>query len=166
METGLKVDFEIDGRSIAGELSSSGERVSLRLGDRIWEAEVTQPERGLFVLLLGDDVYRCTPDLSTNEVLVNGRRIRVLARDRWQAAGRTSGRATDARAVLSAPMPGKVARILLEEGAAVEEHQAVLVVEAMKMQNEVSSPKAGHVVELRVREGQTVNAGEVLAVIE
>jgi len=162
----LKVDFEIDGRSIAGELSSSGDKVSLRLGDRIWEADVTQPEPGLFVLLLGNDVYRCTPDLASSEVVVNGRRIRVVARDRWQAAGRTSGSATDGRAVLSAPMPGKVVRILVEAGAGIEEHQGVLVVEAMKMQNEVSSPKAGRVVELRVREGQTVNAGEVLAVIE
>jgi biotin carboxyl carrier protein len=63
-------------------------------------------------------------------------------------------------------MHGKVVRILLDEGAEVDAQQGVLVVEAMKMQNEVSSPKAGRVAELRVREGQTVNAGEVLAVID
>ena len=65
-----------------------------------------------------------------------------------------------------APMPGKVVRLLCAAGDQVTAGQGVAVVEAMKMQNEVQSPKAGQVLELRVREGQTVNAGEVLAVIE
>lgn len=166
MEKRLKLDFEIDGHTLSGELSPGDGRVSLRLGATTWEAEVTQPEPGLFVVLLGSAVYRCTADPVLNEVTVNGRRVRVFARDRWQAARNTSGKVTDGRAVLSAPMPGKVVRILMDEGAEVEAQQGVLVVEAMKMQNEVSSPKAGRVAELRVREGQTVNAGEVLAVIE
>ena len=63
-------------------------------------------------------------------------------------------------------MPGKVVRILKAVGDEVESGQGVLVVEAMKMQNEVQSPKHGRVAELRVSEGQTVNAGEVMAVIE
>jgi beta-lactamase regulating signal transducer with metallopeptidase domain/uncharacterized membrane protein YkoI len=76
-----------------------------------------------------------------------------------------TGEVADGRAVLIASTPGKVVRILLQVGDGVEAQQGVLVVEAMKMQNEVSSPKAGRVAEMRVREGQTVNAGEVLAVI-
>jgi biotin carboxyl carrier protein len=63
-------------------------------------------------------------------------------------------------------MPGKVVRLLCAVGDEVAANQGVLVVEAMKMQNEVQSPKAGRVIEIRVREGQTVNAGEVLAVVE
>jgi biotin carboxyl carrier protein len=166
MEKRLKLDFEIDGHTLSGDLSSAGGKVSLRLGATTWEAEVAQPEPGLFVVLLGSDVYRCTADPVLNQVTVNGGQVRVFARDRWQAAGNTAHKAADGRAVLSAPMAGKVVRILLDEGAEVEAQQGVLVVEAMKMQNEVSSPKAGRVAELRVQEGQTVNAGEVLAVIE
>jgi biotin carboxyl carrier protein len=63
-------------------------------------------------------------------------------------------------------MPGKVVRVLVEVGQQVEAGQGVVVVEAMKMQNELKSPKAGTVTELRAKPGSTVNAGDVLAVIE
>ena len=162
----MKVDFEIDGHAFTGELNSDDGRVRLRFGERTWEAEVAQPESGLFVVLLDNNVYRCSPEHASNEVVVNGRRVSVVVRDRWQTAGNASGKAADGRAVLIASMPGKVVRILLQVGAGVEAQQGVLVVEAMKMQNEVSSPKVGRVAEMRVREGQTVNAGDVLAVIE
>ena len=63
-------------------------------------------------------------------------------------------------------MPGKIVRVLVSVGDEVAANQGVLIVEAMKMQNEVLSPKAGKVSEIRVAEGQTVNASETLAVIE
>jgi biotin carboxyl carrier protein len=67
---------------------------------------------------------------------------------------------------LVAPMPGKVIRFLVEEKAVVEAGQGVVVVEAMKMQNEIKSPKQGVVVKLVVAEGAAVNAGDVLAIVE
>ena len=67
---------------------------------------------------------------------------------------------------LVAPMPGKVVRFLVEENAAVEAGQGVVVVEAMKMQNEIKSPKKGIVLKLSVSEGAAVNAGDVLAIVE
>jgi biotin carboxyl carrier protein len=63
-------------------------------------------------------------------------------------------------------MPGKVVRVLLRTGDEVDLGQGVVVVEAMKMQNEIKSPKSGRVVEIRVSEGATVNASQVLAVVE
>ena len=63
-------------------------------------------------------------------------------------------------------MPGKLVRVLAAEGAAIKQGEGVLIVEAMKMQNEMKSPKDGIVKEIRVSEGTTVNAGDVLAVIE
>ena len=63
-------------------------------------------------------------------------------------------------------MPGKVVRIMVEKGASIERGEGVLVVEAMKMQNELKSPKNGIVKNIRVEEGSTVAAGDVLAVIE
>jgi biotin carboxyl carrier protein len=62
-------------------------------------------------------------------------------------------------------MAGKVVRLLVKSGDQVEVGQGLLVVEAMKMQNEIRSPKSGTVEILQVNEGQTVNAGEVLASI-
>jgi len=67
---------------------------------------------------------------------------------------------------LVAPMPGKVVRFLVEENAAVEAGQGVVVVEAMKMQNEIKSPKKGTIQKILVSEGAAVNAGDVLAIVE
>jgi biotin carboxyl carrier protein len=63
-------------------------------------------------------------------------------------------------------MPGKVVRVLVSEGDAVEAGQGLLVVEAMKMQNEIRSPKSGKVEKLLAKEGLAVNAGDVLAWVE
>jgi biotin carboxyl carrier protein len=65
-----------------------------------------------------------------------------------------------------APMPGKVVRILAREGTEVQAGQGIIVVEAMKMQNELKSPKQGVVQKIEVTEGATVNAGDVLVIVE
>jgi biotin carboxyl carrier protein len=67
---------------------------------------------------------------------------------------------------LVAPMPGKVVRILVSEMMEVEAGQGILIVEAMKMQNEIKSPKKGILQKLLAAEGSNVNAGDVLAVVE
>jgi biotin carboxyl carrier protein len=72
----------------------------------------------------------------------------------------------EGRQQVTAPMPGKVVRLLVSEGDAVEAGQGLLVVEAMKMQNEIRSPKAGKVEKLLAKEGLAVNAGDVLAWVE
>ena len=65
-----------------------------------------------------------------------------------------------------APMPGKVIRLLVKQGDVVKAGQGLLVVEAMKMQNEIRSPKSGKIEKLFAIEGQAVNAGEVLLSVE
>src|SRR3954447_19573254 len=67
---------------------------------------------------------------------------------------------------LLAPMPGKVVRVLAAEKSTVEAGQGVIVVEAMKMQNEIKSPKKGTVQKVLAAEGTAVNAGDVLAIVE
>jgi len=67
---------------------------------------------------------------------------------------------------LVAPMPGKVVRVLVQEEAEVEAGQGIIVVEAMKMQNEIKSPKKGVVRKLTASEGANVNSGDVLAIVE
>jgi len=69
-------------------------------------------------------------------------------------------------AEIIAPMPGKVVRVLVESGQEVDTGTGLVVVEAMKMQNEMKSPRAGAVVSIRVAAGDTVEAGTLLAVIE
>ena len=78
---------------------------------------------------------------------------------------RHRGTEAEGRQQIAAPMPGKVVRLLAKAGDAVEAGQGLLVVEAMKMQNEIRSPKSGTVERVLVTEGQAVNAGEVLCVV-
>jgi len=87
--------------------------------------------------------------------------IEVLDRRAWR--GRHSAGEVDGRQQITAPMPGKIVRVLVQEGEQVEVGQGLLVVEAMKMQNEIRSPKNGKVERVHVKEGQTVNSGEILA---
>jgi biotin carboxyl carrier protein len=82
----------------------------------------------------------------------------------WQ--GRRHGALeAEGRQQVVAPMPGKVVRLLVRAGDKVEAGQGLFVVEAMKMQNEIRSPKGGVIERLHVNEGQPVNAGEVLCIV-
>jgi biotin carboxyl carrier protein len=76
-----------------------------------------------------------------------------------------SGVEAEGRQQILAPMPGKVIRLLVKAGDEVEAGQGLVVVEAMKMQNEIRSPKKGKVERLQAQEGQAVNAGDVLCVV-
>jgi biotin carboxyl carrier protein len=78
---------------------------------------------------------------------------------------RHGGVEAEGRQQVVAPMPGKVVRVLVKEGEQVEARQGLFVVEAMKMQNEIRSPKGGTVERVLVTADQAVNAGEVLCVI-
>ena len=80
--------------------------------------------------------------------------------------GETGGAAKTGVQKVKAPMPGRVVRILVKVGDEIELRQGVCVVEAMKMENELGAPKAGRVKEISVTEGQSVEAGRVLIVIE
>jgi len=82
-------------------------------------------------------------------------------------SGRRHGHVeAEGRQPIVAPMPGKVVRLLVKAGEQVETGQGLLVVEAMKMQNEIRSPKSGTVERVLAKEGQAVTAGEVLAWVE
>jgi biotin carboxyl carrier protein len=81
-------------------------------------------------------------------------------------AGRGPGVVTSGDGRITAPMPGRVVRVLVRPGDQVEVRQGLVVVEAMKMENELTSPRAGRVAEVHVVEGVSVEAGRLLAVIE
>ena len=97
-------------------------------------------------------------DGRTVPVVVNGRRTGRAAAD--------TGAGAHGEQRVTAPMPGRVVRVLVAPGDAVEARQPVIVVEAMKMENELRSPKAGVVKDVTVAAGSSVEAGRVLVVIE
>ena len=112
------------------------------------------------------DVARDGDDLI---VATRGGAIRVTLVDTARAAHRRrAGRAEQAAgpAEIKAMMPGRIVNVLVKPGDGVTLQQGLVVVEAMKMENELKSPKAGKVTEIRVAPGQTVEKGEVLIIIE
>ena len=102
---------------------------------------------------------------ASREIIVNGRTLAVDVRDPRKLRGRSSASGSG-RQTIAAPMPGRVIRILVEAGQEVEAGQGLIVVEAMKMQNEMKSPKSGKVLEVKTSEGSAVSAGDALLVIE
>jgi biotin carboxyl carrier protein len=103
---------------------------------------------------------------SLNEIVVNGRAFAVEVFDPREMRARKSAGAGEGRQNIIAMMPGKVVRVLAARGDEVEAGQGLIVVEAMKMQNEMKSPKSGRVVEVKTQADATVAAGEILMVIE
>ena len=101
------------------------------------------------------------------EVYIAGEVVRTIvdtSHGQFSVVG-DHGRAADGEQAVTAPMPGKVVRVLVQPGELVEVRQAVIVIEAMKMENELRSLRAGRVKEISVEVGMLVEAGRVLVVI-
>jgi len=129
------------------------------------EFVVTPTGQGTFSVLLKGRSYRVVLG-SHDEVLVNGRVLAIEVFDPRDLRAGSGARLNQGRQEVAAPMPGKIVRVLVNPGENVEEGQGLVVVEAMKMQNEMKSPKAGRVAEVRTSADGTVAAGDVLVVIE
>jgi biotin carboxyl carrier protein len=124
---------------------------------------------GVLSLLVAGRQYRCVLDRDHegDAVVVAGRRFAFSVADpRSLAAQNGSASGMDGPRAIRAPMPGRVVRVLVAVGDLVEEQQGLLVIEAMKMQNELKSPKQGRVIRLTAADGATVAAGDALVVIE
>ena len=164
----MRYEVEIHGRQVTIELEQRNGRVQARLGPRDYDLEVVSPEEGVYTFLAGDRVYEArvwAPEPNSLNVTIGGHLFSTSIIDRKHRRS-TIEHGIEGRQNLVAPMPGKVVRVLLAAGDEVTMGQGVVVVEAMKMQNEIKSPKTGRVIEVRVIEGATVNANQVLAVVE
>jgi biotin carboxyl carrier protein len=122
---------------------------------------------GVMSMLIGGDSYEIVANLSQQQIAIGGVRYSVEVRDprSWRTRRARAGAQDGAKKII-APMPGKVVRVVAPAGTEVEQGAGVVVIEAMKMQNELKSPKKGTVAKVLVGEGAAVNAGDVLAVIE
>ena len=140
----------LDGQRVAADVAEiDAHTLSILLNGESHELRVTPLPGGALKLQTG--LHECTAEV------IDPRAWRGARRGGAEAAGRQE---------IVAPMPGKVIRVLVGDGEKVEAGQGVLVVEAMKMQNEIRSAKSGKVGRVLVAEGQAVNAGEVLAWVE
>ncbi len=162
----------IDGKESEIDIAVEGSSVKASIDGRHYELMIGSHDDGRALLFCGERVFDCQilKEQSRSEryeVHVGRQTIDLILSDpKVLSAAHTSSSLSEGVVQIVAPMPGKVVKVLIENGAQVEADQGILVVEAMKMQNELRSPKDGIVITLNVSEGATVNAGDVLAIIE
>lgn len=130
----------------------------------IAEGDLLEVEPGVFSVLLESRVFEARKDGET--LWLNGRRVQADVEDPREFRGTAAGNTAGGIAVLRSTMPGKVVRLLVAPGDHVEAGAGILIIEAMKMQNEVKSPRSGTVTQFKVTADQLVAAGAELAYIE
>lgn len=156
------LDFQLEGNSVRAALGWNGDDVTQH------KLQCLEVEPGVYSLIDNDRSYeaRVLRFAKGWVVEIAGRRFQVDVQDPREAGVRRKNAGAEGRQEITSPMPGKVVRVLVEEGATVEEGQGLIVVEAMKMQNEMKAPRNGKVVVLAARAGASVTAGEVLVTLE
>lgn len=163
----MKLEIEIGGRTRAVEYTPGEDSAVVDGVPAEIEARMLRP--GVLSLIVDGRAWRVVLEEDANEpaIHVAGERIPYRVDDpRSLKARRARAGGVDGPKTIKASMPGRVVRVMAARGDMVAAHQGVVVIEAMKMQNELKSPKDGKVAELRVAPGDTVSAGDVLAVIE
>jgi biotin carboxyl carrier protein len=159
------VTFERDARDDS--------RLIAFVDDQRYDINAREIAPGVQLLFHNQRVYQCRIDKSSSTnasvVIYVGNEpyiLNIADPKRIRAGQRGKADAGEGAAQIFAPMPGKIVRVLIASGASVEAGDGLIVVEAMKMQNEMKSPRAGIVTAVNVETGATVNAGDLLAVIE
>ncbi|MCC6587566.1 MAG: biotin/lipoyl-binding protein [Bryobacterales bacterium] len=169
----MKLLVRVDEQQGQLEIEQEGGRWRFRLEREGLEtvngdASVVEVEPGIYSVLWNGASFEAKIlwESSKGVVDVGPEHFVVEASDPREVDTTRHGSAAGSRHEVVSPMPGKVVRVLVEEGQEVTVGQGIVVVEAMKMQNEMQSAKAGRVTSVRVKAGEAVAGGEVLAVIE
>ena len=131
--------------------------------------DVHQVQASVWSVLYGNDAFSVDVQgrEDEREVLILGDCYKfTLMNEQRKALMRAGGKGAAGKALVTAPMPGKVVKLLVKEGQEVQTDEGVIVVEAMKMENELKSATAGKVREIYVREGEIVESGAKLILVE
>lgn len=165
----MTYEVTIDGKAHRLDLERSDGTWQCKLDGREIKLDAVLARRDVLSILVDGKAYEVKRERSATDMHLWVGPVRYSAeiRDPRSLRGR-KGAGGDEQGVkkLVAAMPGKVVRILTPEKSEVEAGQGILVVEAMKMQNEMKSPKKGVVQRIMAAEGAAVNAGDVLAIVE
>ena len=164
----MKLIAELNNEKHEVEFKRDGEKVYASVDGREYELEASEVEPDVYLLKHENQIFQVYVAPSEPVIANLGNHsfeIKISDPKRLRGAGALAASA-DGTIEIKTAMPGKVVRVVAEQGAEIKQGESVLVVEAMKMQNEMKSPKDGVVKEIRVAEGATVNAGDVLAIIE
>ncbi len=166
----MKYEVLLGGKTRVVELAPQNGEWKISLDGNAVDANAVEVAPNTFSVLLNGESHqiRIAPRPDGSLTLHTGlAEYHAEVNDTRSWRGRRHGALeAEGRQQIAAPMPGKVIRLLIKQGDTVEVGQGLLVVEAMKMQNEIRSPKSGKVEKLFACEGQAVNAGDVLLWVE
>ncbi|HVB99508.1 MAG TPA: biotin/lipoyl-containing protein [Candidatus Dormibacteraeota bacterium] len=163
----MKRNVRIEGKNHSVEAERRAGGWDFRIDGKPIDADAAEISPGLFSILLEGKSFlaRVVSGGARLEIEVGSRRMIAEVSDPRRSRRSRGELEREGHQRILAPMPGKILRVLVGKGSPVEAGQAILVIEAMKMQNEVRSPKAGTLERLLVSEAQAVGAGELLAVV-
>jgi len=161
----MRFDLVVDGEPHEVEVRREGGSLLVRVDGSEYRAH-PRPEGGSVVVTVRGRRYRI--EARDGRVLVNGEAHDVSLRGLEETAARTVQGESGPRAIfdIRPPMPGRVVRVAVRTGARVRRGEAIVVLEAMKMQNEIPAPADALVREVRVRPGDTVSGDRIIAVLE
>jgi biotin carboxyl carrier protein len=165
----MKFVATVDGRPEEVEITGADGRYRIRIGGQVWEVDARRTPEGVYSLLVDGASYvaHVSEQAGAAHVQVLDEAYVVQVEEYERHRIRTHGGAGPAAGgqTLAAPMPGRVSHVAVRPGDRVKAGDPLLVIEAMKMENEFRAGMDGQVAEVRVAPGQAVNAGEVLVVI-
>ncbi|HVP54758.1 MAG TPA: biotin/lipoyl-containing protein [Candidatus Eisenbacteria bacterium] len=166
----MTYDVIVDGKTHRLELSRGENTWLCKVDDHMIEVDAALTARDVMSVLVGGDAFEIKRERSLQgeiHLIIGSARYAVDVQDpRSLRTRRAAGAGEAGPQKITAPMPGKIVRVIVGVGDEVKAGQGVIVMEAMKMQNEMKSPKDGRVQKILTSEGSTVNAGDTLAVIE
>jgi biotin carboxyl carrier protein len=162
----LEIEFGTNGHRV--EIARTEREVECTIDGEAFKANVVEIASGIYSILIAGQSLEVRVERFGEGLRIgvgeSAYDARVRDPRKWER-NRGSAVSSDGRQHVMAPMPGRVVRVLVKTGEAVSMGQGIVVIEAMKMQNDVRSPKSGTVERLPVKEGQAVNAGDTIAVI-
>jgi biotin carboxyl carrier protein len=165
----MTYEVMVDGKPHKVEITRGDGRLDCKLDGKPVDIDAQMTARDVLSLLIDGRSYEIKRAIgpSDTHMVVGLARYETEVRDprSFRARKAAASDASGPRKLVS-PMPGKVVRVLVQEGEEVEAGQGVVVVEAMKMQNEIKSPKKGVVQQILAADGAAVNAGEALVIVE
>ncbi len=162
-------DVTIEGKSYRLELARQGSGWQCRLDGRPVAVDAVLSRRDVLSLVIEGTAYEVKREAGPSDLHVwvgSDRYSAEISDPRSLRARKQADGAQQGAKKLVAPMPGRVVRVLVTEKSPVEAGQGLVVIEAMKMQNELKAPKKGIVQKMAAVEGANVNPGDVLAIVE
>jgi biotin carboxyl carrier protein len=164
----VRFEATVGEQTLPVEVHADAEGYRVRLADRVLAVRVDGDRGGFLTLTVDGKVHELGVESEGGATLVHfpERILRVELVDATYAGVGTTRKGPSGPARVTAPMPGRIVRVLVEPGQEVAAGQGLLVMEAMKMENELRAPRAGRVAEVAARERAAVETGALLVVLE